>query len=85
MTDSGLSPEEEEQKQLALRLILDAWDTALKQNVPPELLASSAIFAALTDMVAIHGEKPVATMLADLPQRVLDGEFSFDENGQPQS
>jgi hypothetical protein len=83
VTSAETEMNDDEQKKVALRLILDAWDAALKKGVKPELLATTAIFAALTDLVAIHGEEPVANMLQDLPTRVLAKEFSFAEDGTP--
>lgn len=72
-----------EQKTAALEAILEAWDHALARGVAPEMLASTAIFAALTDMVDIHGEDAVAMFCADLPARVRKGEFSFTEGQAP--
>lgn len=70
---------EADQKARALDLILDAWDAALKDGVAPELLASTAIFAALTDMVDLYGPEPVAEMCAGLPARVRAGEFTLTD------
>lgn len=75
MSDPALSPEE--QKRRALNAILDAWERALGQGVEPELLATAAIFAALTDMVDIHGVEPVAKLCEGLPARVRAGEFTL--------
>ena len=69
-----------EQKALALDLILHAWDEALRQGVAPEMLASTAVFAALADMVDLHGETAVAQFCADLPGRVRAGEFSLKDD-----
>lgn len=74
-----MSPEE--QKRLALDHILGAWDAALAEGVSSELLATTAIFAALTDMVALHGPEPVAEMVRTLPGRIAAGEFSLDGGG----
>lgn len=65
-----------EQKKLALNLLLDAWDAALQRGVEPEVLATTAIYAAVTDMVDIHGEEPVAEMLSELPERIRRGAFT---------
>jgi hypothetical protein len=70
---------EDEQKALALDLVLNAWDAALARGVAPELLASTAIFAALTDMVDMHGPEAVAGFCEALPARVRAGEFTMDE------
>ena len=71
-----MSPDDE--KRRALHHILGAWEAALAEGVSPELLASTAIFAALTDMVALHGPEPVAEMVRTLPDRIAAGEFSLD-------
>lgn len=73
---------DDDAKRLALRLILEAWDAARTQGVKPELLASAAIFAALTDMVDLFGETPVAQFCEDLPDRVLRGEFTLQGPGE---
>lgn len=69
----------DQQKALALDLMLDAWEKALAQNVEPEVLASVAIYAALVDMVDRFGVEAVADFCASLPQRVRDGEFTLAE------
>ena len=71
----------DDQKRLALDHILGAWDAALADGVSSELLATTAIFAALTDMVALHGPEPVAEMVRALPARIIAGEFSLDDGG----
>lgn len=68
---------DDEQKTLALDLLLTAWDEALRRGVTPEMLASTALFAALADMIDIHGEDAVARFTTELPQRILAGEFSL--------
>jgi hypothetical protein len=70
-------PTEEARKALALDLILDSWEKALNAGVGAEELASVAIFAALADMVDLHGEEAVAAFCANLPARVRAGEFSL--------
>lgn len=68
---------EDEQKRIALKLILEAWDEAIGQGASPEVVASSAIFAALTDMIDIYGETTVADMVAEWPDRIREGEFTL--------
>ena len=74
--------QEDEQKQLALRIILEAWEDALAQRVSAEMVASSAIFAALTDMIEHYGEESVAEMVAEWPDRIRDGEFTLSQDSQ---
>ena len=77
--DNSIVPEDE-QKRIALRMILETWEEALARKVAPEIIASSAIFAALTDMVEHYGEEGVAEMVAEWPDRIRDGEFTLAEN-----
>ncbi|MEQ8964937.1 MAG: hypothetical protein RID91_03860 [Azospirillaceae bacterium] len=72
---------EEDQKRIALDLLLDAWDTALQRGCQPETLATTAIYAALTDMIDIYGADPVAEMIEDLPDRIRAGEFTLGDGG----
>lgn len=72
-------PTADEQKAIALDLILDAWDTALGKNVEPETLASVAIYAALVDMIDRFGAEAVADFCATLPERVRTGEFTLSD------
>jgi hypothetical protein len=70
---------DDEQKRVALKLMLEAWDEAVAQGASPEMVASSAIFAALTDMIDTYGESTVADMVAEWPERIRDGEFTLKE------
>ena len=74
---TATAPDAATQKRLALDLLLDAWDKALAAGVAPELLATTAIFAALTDMVDNHGPDAVADLMAGLPTRIRAGEFTL--------
>jgi hypothetical protein len=48
----------------------------------PDCIASAAIFAALSDMIAAYGEEPVATLCERLPERVRMGEFTVNRTQQ---
>ena len=67
----------EDQRTLALEILLDAWDAALEQGVTPDILTNTAIFAALTDMIDFHGEEMTAQMAESLPARIRAGEFTL--------
>lgn len=82
MASSGERLSEDEQKSMALDLLLEAWDEALNRGCEPEMIATSAIFAALTDMIDTYGEGPVADMADGLPDRIRRGEFSM-RDGEP--
>ena len=53
---------------------------AWRQN-SPALIASTAIFAALTDMVDMHGAEAVARFTEGLAPRLRAGEFTLSEDG----
>ena len=81
LEDDGEYPAQEE-KQAALRYILDAWEEAVYDGLDPDCIATAAIFAALSDMIATYGEEPVATMCERLPTRIRNGEFTVSRTKQ---
>ena len=60
----------------ALDFILDAWELASEADVPTELMAYAALYAALTDLVAAFGEDAVAALATGLGPRIQKGEFT---------
>lgn len=68
---------DDDRKGHALQLILDAWEKALADGAEPEVIASVAMYAALTDMVDRYGEDAVADFCATLPERTRKGEFTL--------
>ena len=54
-------------------------DVKTTLRTSPEMVASSAIFAALTDMIDTYGENTVADMVAEWPDRIRDGEFTLKD------
>lgn len=73
-----MEPTETDQRRMALQNILDAWDEALSDGVSADILANTAIFAALSDMIEAYGEEAVAEMTAGLADRVRQGEFTLN-------
>ncbi|HEU4476522.1 MAG TPA: hypothetical protein VFR71_07515 [Methyloceanibacter sp.] len=71
-----------EQKQAALRYILDAWEEALHDGIEPEMLANAALFAALADLIGAYGEDAVAKMANGLSRRIHHGEFTLRRTPQ---
>ena len=72
----------QEAKQMALRYILEAWEEAIYDGLDPDAIATAAIFAALSDMIATYGEEPVAVMCERLPDRIRSGEFTVGKTHQ---
>ncbi len=78
MTDAIDSlKQEREPRHAALRYILDAWEEAIHDGIDPDCIATAAIFAALSDMIATYGEEPVARMAERLSERIRIGEFTI--------
>ena len=73
---------DQEAKYAALRYILDAWEEAVYDGLDPDCIATAAIFAALSDMIATYGEEPVAHMTERLPERIRAGEFTISKTKQ---
>jgi predicted YcjX-like family ATPase len=71
-----------EARQVALRYILDAWEEAVYDGLDPDNLATAAIFAALSDMIASYGEESIALMCEKLPSRIRSGEFTVMKTKQ---
>ncbi len=72
----------QEAKQMALRYILEAWEEAIYDGLDPDAIATAAIFASLSDMIATYGEEPVAVMCERLPERIRTGEFTVGKTHQ---
>ncbi len=72
----------QEAKQAALRYILEAWEEAIYDGLDPDAIATAAMFAALSDMIATYGEEPVAVMCERLPERIRSGEFTVGKTTQ---
>ncbi len=60
----------------------DAWEEAVYDGIDPDCVATAAIFAALSDMIATYGEEPVAKMVERLPDRIRIGEFTVARTTQ---
>jgi hypothetical protein len=82
MADAIDSLKQREPRQAALRYILDAWEEAIHDGIDPDCIATAAIFAALSDMIATYGEEPVAKMAERLSERIRIGEFTIVRNMQ---
>lgn len=82
LPDRAAPASHQEEKQLALRYLLDAWEEAVYEGVDRDCLATAAIFAALSELIQTYGEEPVAIMCERLPERVRQGEFTLAKSRQ---
>jgi hypothetical protein len=71
-----------EPKYAALRYIMEAWEEAVFDGIDPDCVATAAIFAAMSDLIATYGEEPVARMAERLPERIRAGEFTINKTRQ---
>jgi len=76
LPEEDTGEEAQRSRHAALRYILDAWEEAIYDGLDADCVATAAIFAALSDMIASYGEEPVAVMAERLPQRIRNGEFT---------
>jgi len=73
---TGQKLSEKDQRQVALNLLVEAWNNAIDKGVDTEVLSKTAIFAGLSDMVDSYGERAVSEMTKDLPERIRQGDFT---------
>ena len=66
-----------EKKRAALDYLTEAWDVAVAEGIDPEILAHAALFAALSDLIRIYGEEPVAGLVGTLGERIRRAEFTL--------
>lgn len=80
-TSTNLSADTEE-RQIALEYIAEAWNSAEADGVDSEALSHAALFAALATLVRTYGEEATAKLIADIPKRIEQGEYSLDRSIQ---
>jgi hypothetical protein len=69
---------DQQARQLALEFLAEAWNTAEDEGVESLALAHASLFAALATLVRTHGEETTARLVADLPDRILNGEYNLE-------
>jgi hypothetical protein len=65
-----------EQKRLALGYLQEAWAEARHDGIEEDCLAQSALFLALSGLIATYGEEATARYAESLGPRIRNGEFS---------
>ncbi|MBB4004304.1 hypothetical protein [Aurantimonas endophytica] len=71
-----------EKKQVAFEYHNEAWADGISDGIEAEILAETAITTALTELIRLHGEDDVLTMVESLRQRIEFGEFRSDRTIQ---
>lgn len=65
----------EEKRQVAVELIQDAWESAIREGIEPGIVAESALVFALRQLCEDDGDTAVAALVDTLVQRHENGEF----------
>ena len=73
---------DQEERQLALEYVAEAWNAAEEDGVESAALAHASLFAAVTTLVEMHGEEGAAEIVAALPDRIRCGEYSLKRSLQ---
>ena len=68
---------DQEQNQIALTDLHEAWGEARLDGVDGDCLAQAALFTALSELVTTYGEDATAKYAEGLPARIRNGEFSL--------
>jgi hypothetical protein len=71
------STQDNDQKQMALGYLTEAWAEARLEGVDGDCLAQASLFTAFAELVGTYGEDAVAKFVEGLPARVKNGEFSI--------
>lgn len=69
---------EQEERQIALEYLADAWNAAEADGVDGEALAHAALFAAIATLVRDYGEDAVSKLIGNIPERISNGEYTLD-------
>jgi len=77
---SGAGPFDRGQaeRQLALEYLAEAWNGAEEDGIETAALAHASLFAALATFVRMHGDEATAELIAQLPDRIRNGEYNLD-------
>lgn len=67
---------DQEQKQVALGYVQEAWAEARFDGVDADCMAQACLFSALIEFVTTYGEEAAAGFAEGLPARIRNGEFS---------
>lgn len=69
---------EQEERQIALEYLADAWNSANSDGVDQDALAHAALFAAIATLVRNYGEETVSGLIREIPARIDSGEYTLD-------
>ncbi len=68
---------DQEQKQVALGYVSEAWAEARLDGIDDDCLVHACLFTALAELVSTYGEDAAAQYAETLPARIRNGDFSI--------
>lgn len=71
-----------EKMQVAMEYQSDAWAEGVADGIEPEILADAALATAMREAVRLYGEEGAETLVAQIKERIVAGEFSPDRTLQ---
>jgi hypothetical protein len=75
---SGPMDASQVERQLALEYLAEAWNSAEEDGLQSSALAHASLFAALATLVRHHGDEATADLIAQLPDRIRNGEYNLE-------
>lgn len=68
----------EEKYKVAVEFFQEAWKNAIEEGIEPSILATSGVFAILSQLQSQDGDAAVAALVAELPDRHESGHFDVN-------
>lgn len=78
VSGSGAFERGQAERQLALEYLAEAWNGAEEDGLESASLAHASLFAALATFVRLHGDEATAELVAQLPERIRNGEYNLE-------
>lgn len=78
VSGSGPFDRGQAERQLALEYLAEAWNGAEEDGLESASLAHASLFAALATFVRLHGDEATADLVAQLPERIRNGEYNLE-------
>ena len=73
---------QEEKRLVAIEIFKEAWLTAKTEGIETEILAESAVYTAMSELVSHFGEQNTADFIKTLDKQLAHGEFTANKTIQ---
>lgn len=68
---------DDDMQERATEHLVEAWNNALSEDLPRELIVSVALALAYGELVSIYGQEAAETIAARFPEQIRQGNFQF--------